>query len=503
MIESWEGFGERIKKLNPLFSLGKGMDVGSLNPYVQPILVQVILTIFYRELNDDANRTKQDISLIVKETVEQMKLTATDKQVERMTAGLLYYGPESLNQPFQTTYFNEQTSTWDTQTFKYLNTDELYTDLESSGSIIYKLTDVSQEMIFMSREMSEEFSITIEQLYSIQLIKNGNFKKAIRNLDTLIARVNRLLLEERSFQKEVQNNPKLLILDEQLQREDKKEKIEKQFEEEKSNFRIIMSLLDKAKSNENYAEIQQEVLLLQDKIDYTRQMHDRFANLVIQNIAMEMNLKTENPMLFWDKPLLSFKEDIYENWLMKKGLEQLDTVEHILAPLFSPKNPFILPIDWLWGEQEVYETTEELIEEEEAEQEEELIERKITDWNSISTAWEYVFEHLLQFGEFSLAELKELPYEVQDQWFKEKETFELWMMFNQKPLEINVLNGNQTFNDERETLLYHLMQKSERFKKLEGQLIYTEFDYNETPLQWEKYHVTITPFKLRLKENVK
>ena len=35
--------------------------------------------------------------------------------------------------------------------------DELYTNLEMGGSIVYKLTDVAQEMIFMSREMAEEW----------------------------------------------------------------------------------------------------------------------------------------------------------------------------------------------------------------------------------------------------------------------------------------------------------------------------------------------------------
>src|SRR5437764_9903615 len=97
--------------------------------------------------------------------------------------------------------------------------DELYTNLDIGGSIVYKLTDVAQEMIFMSREMAEEFSITIEQLYSMQLIKNGNFKKATRNLDHLISRVNRLMTKEYTFQKEMVNNPKILLLEQEHQRE--------------------------------------------------------------------------------------------------------------------------------------------------------------------------------------------------------------------------------------------------------------------------------------------
>ena len=49
--------------------------------------------------------------------------------------------------------------------------------------------------------MAEEFSITIEQLYSMQLIKNGNFRKATRNLDHLISRVNRLMVKRIYFSK--------------------------------------------------------------------------------------------------------------------------------------------------------------------------------------------------------------------------------------------------------------------------------------------------------------
>ena len=109
---------------------------------------------------------------------------------------------------------------WETQIFRYVEMDELYTNLELGGSIVYKLTDVAQEMIFMSREIAEEFSITIEQLYSMKLIKNGNFRKAARNLDHLISRVNRLMTKEYSFQKEMMNNPKILLVEQERRRED-------------------------------------------------------------------------------------------------------------------------------------------------------------------------------------------------------------------------------------------------------------------------------------------
>ena len=329
--------------------------------------------------------------------------------------------------------------------------DEQYTNLELGGSIVYKLTDVAQEMIFMSREIAEEFSITIEQLYSMQLIKNGNFKKATRNLDHLISRVNRLMTNEYAFQREMINNPKILVIEQERQRENNRGEIEQQFEEEKSHFRTISSMIEKVRrTDEEDGAIQTELMLLQEKIEHTRQIHDRFAKLVIQNISYEMKLKAENPSLFWENSLVSFREQIYENWFMKEGVRDFSVVEQILSPLFSPKNDFILPLDWIWGEQELVET--QMIEEvNEENEEEEVIERRITDWSSVVNAWSYVFEHLQQFGEFSLANLAELPLDVQDQWFEESETLDLWMMFDKKPLSVQVANRTEeALSDERE-----------------------------------------------------
>ncbi len=51
--------------------------------------------------------------------------------------------------------------------------------------------------------------------------------------------------------------------------------------------------------------------------------------------------------------------------------------------------------------------------------------------------------------EFSLADLKELPLEVQDLWFEESETIDLWMMFDKKPLKVQVLHRKEeTLSDE-------------------------------------------------------
>ncbi|MGY6210428.1 hypothetical protein ACXEO8_10625 [Cytobacillus firmus] len=497
--ESWEGFAQRMQRLNPLFELGRGMEVGELKPHIQTILMQVLLTIFYRELNDDDHRRKSDIKYMVEDSIKQMKLLADEKQIERITSGLLYQGKEEYSRPFEALYYDEIRQSWETQVFRYVAMDELYTNLEMGGSIVYKLTDVSQEMIFMSREMAEEFSITIEQLYSMQLIKNGNFRKATRNLDHLISRVNRLMAREFSFQKEMINNPKILLMEEEMQRADNRAEIEKQFEEEKNHFRTISSMIEKTKRrNEEDDHIQRELILLQEKIGHTRQLHDRFAKLVIQNISYEMKLKAENPSLFWETSLVSFREHIYENWFMKEGVSSFDHVEKVLGPLFSPKNEFILPLDWIWGEQEFDE--KQLTETMEEEMEDESItHQRVTNWDSVIKAWSYVFQYLQTYREFSLADLTKLPLEVQDLWFEESETIDLWMMFDKKPLKVQVLQRKEeSLSDEREILLYKLMQEYPQFQVFEGLKLYTEFDHRAEPFLW--YQMKITPFKICVQE---
>ncbi|CAG9607602.1 hypothetical protein NEOCIP111885_01294 [Pseudoneobacillus rhizosphaerae] len=495
MNESWEGFAQRMQRLNPLFELGRGMEVGELKPHIQTILMQVLLVIFYRELNDDDHRRKSDIKYMIEDSIKQMKLLADEKQIERMTSGLLYQGKEEYTKPFEALYYDEIRQTWETQVFRYVTMDELYTNLELGGSIVYKLTDIAQEMIFMSREMAEEFSITIEQLYSIQLIKNGNFRKATRNLDHLISRVNRLMAKEFSFQKEMVNNPKILLIEEEMQRADNRVEIEKQFEEEKNHFRTITSMIEKTKRrNEEDDYIQKELILLQEKIGHTRQLHDRFAKLVIQNISYEMKLKVENPSLFWENSLVSFREHFYEDWLLKEGFQSFDTIERVLSPLFSPKNEFILPLDWIWGEQE-FDEKQRIDEVAEEEAEESITRLRVTNWDSVIKAWSYVFQYLQTYREFSLADLAQLPLEVQDLWIEESETIDLWMMFDKKPLKVQVLHRKEeTLSDEREILLHKLMKEYPQFEMFEGLKIFTRFDYRAEPLLWQR--MKLTPFKI-------
>ena len=113
--------------------------------------------------------------------------------------------------------------------------------------------------------------------------------------------------------------------------------------------------------------------------------------------------------------------------------------------------------------------------------------QRVTNWDSVIKAWSYVFQYFQTYGEFSLAHLAELPKEIQDLWVEESETIDLWMMFDKKPLKIQVLHRKEeTLSDEREILLYKLMMEYPQFQTFEGMKIFTEYDHRAQPFFWNE-----------------
>jgi hypothetical protein len=88
---------------------------------------------------------------------------------------------------------------------------------------------------------------------------------------------------------------------------------------------------------------------------------------------------------------------------------------------------------------------------------------------------------------------------VQDLWFEESETIDLWMMFDKKPLKVQVLHRKEeTLSDEREILLYKLMKEYPQFQVFEGFKIFTMFDHRAEPFRLSR--MKITPFKICVQE---
>ena len=76
------------------------------------------------------------------------------------------------------------------------------------------------------------------------------------------------------------------------------------------------------------------------------------------------------------------------------------------------------------------------------------------------------------------------------------------MMFDKKPLKVQVLHRKEeTISDEREILLYKLMQEYPQFQVFEGLKIFTKFDHRAEPFLWHR--MKITPFKICVEEEEK
>ncbi len=154
MHDRWDGFGERIKRLNPLWSLGKSMSLGALNDFAPMLSLLLLLEVFYRELDSNVQRTRLDLIESATQMIAAMILEfeVLPEQVERLVEGLLWYKDPELQQPFLASYYDEKNALMDTHTFRYLKEDRYGSDWAKGGKTVYQLTEEALEIIFMSRE---------------------------------------------------------------------------------------------------------------------------------------------------------------------------------------------------------------------------------------------------------------------------------------------------------------------------------------------------------------
>ena len=104
-----KGFFNRMKKVMPIRMLGTGMDLGELNEYACEICFLLIQNIFRRELNENPNRTREDMISIVDSIIKNMKLEASYEIVERIVDGTLWYREPTKQDSFKISIFNEDT----------------------------------------------------------------------------------------------------------------------------------------------------------------------------------------------------------------------------------------------------------------------------------------------------------------------------------------------------------------------------------------------------------
>ncbi|MGH4140073.1 hypothetical protein [Clostridium sp.] len=490
------GLNDRLKKINVIRMLGNGIDIGELTPFAHEIQLYILLTIFRREITENINRTKNDMVYMTADILREMKLETTDKNIERIVEGLLWYRGADKQDPFSCLIYNEETRQHDVYKFRYLKEDREHSHWEQGGSTVYMLTEEAQEMIFVTREMLEEFGFDVEQFYTLQLIKSGNFNSALNSVSNLIARVKTLIRREKDYRLDITRNPQVIFFDSKRDRKKNEQEVRNQFEDERKTFEDMLAWKNRL---ENFPkEKREEGERLFEELENARMLHNQLAKVVIDSMAFEVKIRVNYPESFWITSRVSFKKDIWQNVIVKKGLPSFDYLENLVTPLLSPEIEFIYPLDWAWEEQFVIkETAQEVVDDADRIEEQEHINKNIVDWDLIIELWEPIFDRFIEDEVFSITELKDMEKINQDKWLSKRVNLEIFMMF--VLTELTFTKDNEEFEkmDERMVLFNKLCNKNERYKILIGKTLTSKLEENEMPLKLEK--IFISPYTLFIK----
>ncbi|MFW6266628.1 MAG: hypothetical protein ACOC21_03570 [Halanaerobiales bacterium] len=498
MANASSGLHDRLKKTAAISQLGRGFDVGPLNDYAHEIALYLLLKVFRREINNNQNRSKRDLIEMTANIIKEMKLESSLEQVERLVDGVLYSGDPRRQANFSVMLYDEKLKAHREYKFRYLIPDREASNWSKGGSTVYRLTETAQEIIFITREVLEEFGFDLEQFYTLQLIKNGNFSEAKDSVNNLIARVRNLIKKEKDWREDILRNPGLIFSSQEKRKKMSEGELREQFVEEKKVFSDMFSWQDRL---DNFpTDKKKEGELLFEELERARALHDRLAELAISNLSLEMEIRTENPDVFWKTSRVSFKKDIWQNQIVKKGLPEMDLLTDLLRPLFSPAQDFIFPLDWAWEEQQLYTYNREIEEESEEWPKEEIKpEREEIDWEQILDLWEPVFLELKDKGYFPLSRLNEIPEEEKNRWLAQEKNLELFMMFIITEIKLRDFAGEHPGLDERLLLFNRLLKRNHQLRDLSGKIIKAEINSERERVDL-RGEFQVSPYVLKIEE---
>ncbi len=488
-----KGFKDRLKKTQAIRMLGTGMDVGELNEYTHEICMLLLLNIFRREITDNSQRNKQDLISIVYQITRDMSINATRSNIERLVDGVIWYKDPKSQDPFRCKIFNEETGKHETYKFKYLKVDKEHTRWEKGGKSIYMLTEVAQEIVFLTREILEEFGFDLEQFYTLQLIKTGNFNKAQSSVDNLIMRVRTLIKREKEYKEDIIRNPQVIFFDKRRDAKRTQEEIKRQFEEEQRIFEDMFLWKERIEVFPKEQRIDADLVF--EKLERARVMHNGLAKLVVENMAYEVEIRVKYPETFWNTSNISFKKDIWQNLILKSGLPKLDILENILNPLFSPDIEFIYPLDWSWEEQRLKrrldfdEIALGLVIDDEFTVEE-------VNWELIIDLWRSIFDELLEKGRFLISQLQNISCEEKSRWLSQSINIDAFMMFviTDIKLEITTNTDHDDRIDDALEIFRRICEYDDKYRKLIGKKVLSRINDTNAPLKWDG--LFISPYEL-------
>lgn len=490
------GLYDRLRKTSAISNLGRGFDIGDLNDYAHEIALYLLLKVFRREINNNHQRTKNDLIEMTGRIIKEMRLEATRNQIVRLVEGVLYSGDPRRQAYFSVMLYDEALRSHREFKFRYLLPDRDASQWEEGGSTVYRLSETSQEIIFITREVLEEFGFDLEQFYTLQLIKNGNFTEAKDSVSNLIARVRNLIKKEKDWKEDILRNPGLIFSARDERKKRTEGELKEQFADEKEVFTDMFSWRERL--DDFPSEKKKEGELLFEELERARALHDKLAELTVSNLSLEMEIRTENPDVFWKTSQVSFKKDFWQDTIVRKGLPDIDLLTDLLNPLFSPKQEFIFPLDWAWSEQQLY-TYHNIEEYEEEEWEVEDPPENEVDWELIMRLWKPIFQILLQEGCYPLSRLNDLSDDIQRDWLSQEKNLELFMMFIITDIKLTNVEREFPGLDERLLLFNRLLADNDNLKNLVGKKIKAEIDRSQAKVNLQD-EFRISPYTLYIEE---
>lgn len=485
------GFFNRMKKLQPIRMLGTGMDLGELNEFAYEICFLLVQNIFNRELRENLNRTRNDMLLLTGKILRDMNLEGSKEIIERIVDGTLWYREPTKQEAFGSKIYNEATGRAENYFFRYFKVDREHSHWEQGGATVYMLTEESQEMIFITREILEEFGFDLEQFYTLQLIKTGNFTKARNSIDHLMARVRVLINREKEYRRDIIRDPQNIFFDRNIREKKTEDEIKEQFEDEQQVFQNMLSWKNRYDSLPEDKKREAEIMF--ENLERARSLHNSLAKHVMENLALEMEIRVKYPESFWNISNFSFKKDIWQNHIVKNGLRSMDDLENVVSVLFSPEIEFIYPLNWAWSEQVVQSRRKE------RQQADRILEEgwqfRETDWGLMGELYEEIFYALLEKGRFSILKLNQKNENEKERWLSQKENIDLFMMF---VISKVTLDFKYTGEDERLKLFRMLCNKNPGFKALQGKKIASKIEETEESFNW--HEIFISPYIIYIEE---
>jgi hypothetical protein len=305
-----------------------------------------------------------------------------------------------------------------------------------------------------------------------------------------------LINKEKDWREDILRNPGLIFSAYKERRRRTEAEVREQFKEEKKVFSDIFVWRDRLDTFENVDQKEGELLF--EELERARALHDYLAELTVSNLSLELQLRRENPDIFWQTSRLSFKKDFWQNTVLKSGLPKIEDLETMLNPLFSPAQDFIFPLDWAWSEQQLYSYLEESEGEVEVIEIESAPEREI-DWELTVELWQEVFRELQAEGEFKLTKLNRLSTEQKEKWLSQKLNLELFMMFIITDIRLRIVEEYPGL-DERLLLFNKLLESEPKFIELAGRKLSAELTDSSRKVNLLDQFI-ISPYKIYLEED--